>query len=184
MPKRFRGLLSSAWLMVVGLCLTANWLYVPWTYTSQRQGFSQVTSPLGYAFLTSPPDWRSGSPRISDGVEIDYGRIVLQTAAIAVIGLMVLTVFRFFPEAALRPGLPKTPRSAQSARNPSSKPIGRIVTAESDDNPPNVADKAAGALSGMELDGTLEEQPSPLKNTRVPGRPIPIVLFWLYLTLH
>lgn len=199
MPRISRALLSSAWLTVIGLGLMVNWLYVPWTYTYQRRGLSPVSSQAGYDFLTSPPPL-PGRPYISEGVEIDYGRILLQTAAIAAIGLVGLSLGRFAAQF-----MPHG-QSASAARltpPPADTPgvLGRILTS-------TLADGTTGsAPSGYESSSAVgssnfEEQPSPLtrssrdvshsaaleasvsRRIRYPGRPVPIVIFWLYLTFY
>lgn len=82
---------SSHWLLaVLGLLLALNWLYVPWTYVVQQPGRAVGRSPAQYAWLHSPPEPR----RRVEGVEIDFGRVLLQSAAIGAIGLVGLCLLR------------------------------------------------------------------------------------------
>lgn len=75
-------------LLVTGIVLA---LCPPWRETFRARGVSSV-KPLGHAVLWSPPRSRYASPAV--GVEIDYGRLILQFGALVGVGILARSMRR------------------------------------------------------------------------------------------
>lgn len=58
--------------------VTFSTILVPWQYTSQLQGLSQMVEPAGYHFIFSPPERKANAVRVRYGVRIDYKLYLMQ----------------------------------------------------------------------------------------------------------
>lgn len=74
--------LKIAWLS--GALIALACLILPWQYTFQAEGISQVRKPAGYSTLFAPPEPEKSNYRF--GVEIDFGRLASEILIISVIG--------------------------------------------------------------------------------------------------
>lgn len=61
---------------------TASTIYLPWEYTFQDQGISQVVKPAGYHLIFSPPEPQSFLNNF--GVRVDLSRCLIQLLGVGI----------------------------------------------------------------------------------------------------
>lgn len=76
---------------ITGAIIALELLILPWEYTFQAQGISQVRKPAGYSVIFDPPAPERDNPRF--GVEVDFGRLSTEILSTLVIGGLALLTF-------------------------------------------------------------------------------------------